>query len=165
MDELQDTFRTNSSLAVAGVDDLVENGLIKARQPGFRSVVEVSDRSESAYLHIRRGTTWYGFRVACHEPFYPCAADYMQMIIPRNVTALDLDHYRAYFRQSITHGGKVVADPAEVEAMIAMETDRRQLASKAHRLSALARCEIRHRLNRIAHWTWELQNVASSNER
>lgn len=164
MDQLQDTFRTNFSLAVAAVDDLVENGLLRARQHGYRAIIELSDRSESAYLHIRRGTTWYGFRVACHEPFYPCSADYMQMIVPRNVADDDLNHYRAYFQRAITHGGKVVADPSEVEAMIAMETDRRQVTSKARRLSALACCEIRHRLNRIAHWTWELQNAAPPND-
>ncbi|MEM9355734.1 MAG: hypothetical protein AAGB04_05945 [Pseudomonadota bacterium] len=170
---------------------LVKSAGQEADQFADQVVIEHSDRSEAAYLHVQRGKTWFGYRIACHLPVYPCSADYQQIIVPRDADADVFANSVEFLRLAVRSHGQIVASPAEVSGFIKrveVERDKnltsttqaavkinkrrngrrpyhrprgsRRIQSKKSTagLSHLEKCQIRHRLNLIARWTYEFEN-------
>ncbi len=98
----------------SAIEQLLALGQSEAERFGFSFVVERSDRSEARYLYVRRHQTWFGYRIAGHEPFYNCSADYQQILLPEYATGDVLRRSLQYLKAAIRSGGNVVADPAEV---------------------------------------------------
>jgi hypothetical protein len=90
--------------------------VVEACRSGFEYRVESSSRSEAVYIKIRRGASWYGLRLASHEPYYRCSADYEQFLVPPTVVHVaELANLEARLIQAVRAGGCVVADPIEVD--------------------------------------------------
>jgi hypothetical protein len=129
---------------------LLHFALEELRQLRLDHLVEESDRSEAKYLYVRREYAWFGYRIACHEPFHVCSEDYFQILVPWRTVRNVLEHAQKYFARALREGGTVVADPAEVHTFIqGIEAER------CRRLSSRDKCAIRHRLNHIARWTFD----------
>jgi hypothetical protein len=122
------------------------------QQLQWQHVVESSDRSEAKYLYVRRDHAWFGYRIACHEPFHVCSKDYFQMLVPWRTWSNVLGHAQRFFARALRQADSVVADPSEVVAFI-----NRVEATTGSRVSSRDACLIRHRLNGIARWTYDEQ--------
>ena len=133
------------------IRSLLEFAACQLVDMGCEYVVESSDRSESRYLYVRRGDTWFGFRLACHIPVYPCSADYQQILIPRYPSKDVLAQCQRFFGRALQEAGNVVADPDEVLEEIA-------LAEETATVTADRASAIRHRLNYRARWVFDVEN-------
>ncbi len=133
----------------------------QAQRRQLELVVERSDRSESVYLHVRRAETWFGVRIACHLPVYPCSADYQQLIVPAVLDENCRRQAEAYVGHLVRRGGHAVADPEEVAEAIEQARLERlasldpALSRPFRELPAREQCAIRHRLNFRARWTYD----------
>ncbi len=184
-DEYASNARSTHSQTVL---QLVEVACDEAARSQSKVVVEHSDRSEAAYVHVCRQHTWFGYRIACHLPVYAYSADYQQIVVPREADQVTLSSSSAYLRHAIRTDGRVVADPEEVSELIELLEAKRaaearlprsaepmclkkepEMApeteatnSKRTKLSHLERCDVRHRLNRIARWAFEISQQRDS---
>ncbi len=93
-------------------------GEATAAEAGLRCETERSPNSESTYLHVQRGDTWYGIRLSCHEAAYDCCADYEQIHLGDPPTETRLQRCEEQVVRSVQSGGSVVANPAEVRIAI-----------------------------------------------
>ncbi|MFN3189487.1 MAG: hypothetical protein ACE361_03105 [Aureliella sp.] len=116
-------------------------------QHRFESVLERSDRSEARYLHVRRGHTWYGLRIASHFPAYPCSRDYWQIITSPTPTPTERSYYCVHIREKVRSGGNVVADPKQLQNEFARQHQ------PHYNLDAHAKAALRHRANLMAKWS------------
>lgn len=112
-----------------------------AAAQGWAVCCERSGLSEAVYVRVRRGSEWFGVRIASHAPVYDSSADYEQVLVPlevESVAAIPIAIERV--QNAVISGGWVVADPVEVDAAI--------------RVARLAR---RHgvRVKKAARTTWE----------
>ena len=167
--------KTQQNSVFDTVVELARSGVELARDRGWICIVERSDRSEATYLHVERDAGWFGYRIASHEPFYPCSATYEQILVPRIVNEESLNHYTVFLSESMSRAGKVVADPSEVQSAIAAAELRHADAVLTEdsnrsswrwcadervwvsRLSAHGCSRIRHRLNFLAQWCYDEQ--------
>jgi hypothetical protein len=127
---------------VTGVEEL-------ATRRRYELIVERSGGSEARYLHIRRGETWFGIRVAAHYPVYACSKDYFQVLLDDPPGIHVTRHTIGQVEDLAEKSMRVVADPSEVEIEL-------QRPSNLH-LSLREVAALRHRLNQRAKWTWDLQ--------
>ena len=107
-----------SQLRSPTVLKLVECARCEAEQIKYKLVIEFSDRSEAAYLHLERNSTCFGYRLACHLPVYPCSTDYQQILVPWDAPATIHNHSARFLKRAMQIGGHVVANPAEVSECI-----------------------------------------------
>ena len=127
-----------------------------ARQAGWECLCEQSDRSEATYIKIRRGEIWFGVRIACHEPWYACSADYLQILVPPWVESIEqLAHAELRLCDAVRHGGLVIADPAEVEFALHQALTTIRGRSPEAVLSGATQSAVRTRLNFRARWTFD----------
>ena len=135
-----------------------------ARQAGWECHCEQSDRSEATYIKVRRGEFWFGVRIACHEPWYACSADYLQILVPLWVESIE--HLAdAEFRlcEAVRVGGLVIADPAEVDLALHHAQITIRASSPGAVLSGATQSAVRTRLNFRARWTFdEMQALRGS---
>lgn len=104
--------RTQATATVAAA------GEVAARDAGLTCLTERSPNSESTYLHLLRGETWFGIRISCHEAVYDCCTDYEQLSLTDRPTAEIASAAALRIARLVNDGGHVVADPGEVEQAI-----------------------------------------------
>lgn len=98
------------------IEYLTAVAVVDACRAGHEYRIERSSRSEATYIKVCRGGTWYGLRIASHLPYYRSSADYEQVLVPRAVeSAAELADAAAAVAAGVTTGGRVVADPSEVD--------------------------------------------------
>jgi hypothetical protein len=131
-----------------------------ARRAGWECLCEQSDRSEATYVKVRRGEFWFGVRIACHEPWYACSADYLQILVPLWVESIEqLADAELRLCEAVVQGGLVIADPTEVDLALhqALATIRER--SPGAVLSGASQSAVRTRLNFRARWTFDEMQV------
>ena len=127
-----------------------------ARQAGWERHCEQSDRSGATYVTARRGEFWFGVRIACHEPWYACSADYLQILVPAWVESIEqLTHAEARLCEAVLQGGLVIADPEEVELALHQALAAIRERSPGAVLSGATQSAVRARLNFRARWTFD----------
>ena len=136
------------------ISQLLEEARRFADSAGIPLLVERSVSSEAVYLKVDRGGYWFGIRIAAHPPAHLSSADCSQILI-HDGTVLSpqlLDQ----LRESLTTGGEVVADPAEVrEAILHAHLRRPGDAEFRPTPSAAEISALRHRLNQRAKWCYD----------
>lgn len=123
---------------------------------GWEFDVDQSDRSEAVYVKVKRGEFWFGTRIASHEPFYECSADYQQVLVPRwvdDVTVLAEAERRLI--EAVRDGGRVIADPQEISAALRQAWGEPRGRLSGLPLSGREQSLIRHRLNFRARWIYD----------
>lgn len=137
------------------IEHLVAIAELTASQAGLPFQLERSHPTEAVYLRVERGGYWFGLRIASHPPAYECSADFAQLFIP--YSDVSEDWVRDAIREVkafVQAGGRVVADPAEVQQ--AIERAFMESSWDRHRLPTTSQvCAIRHRLNFRARWTFD----------
>lgn len=143
------------------IQRLVEFASEATSRAGFVFHLERSHPTEAVYLRVHRGGHWFGLRIAAHTPAYECSADFAQLFVP----SFDVsdEWIREALRQVeafVQSGGRVVADPAEVQE--AIERAFMESSSERHRFPSTSQvCAIRHRLNFRARWTFDEEQALS----
>ena len=147
---------------IDAVDYLHKIAIEVAQADGFEFHTDQSNCSEAVYCTIRRGRYWYGIRIAAHEPAYVCSADYLQILVPPKVAELTtLSRAERQLRHAIRHGGRVVADPGEVNAALVAATETYFQQTGRIELPNSDACAIRHRLHFRARWIYDEEQTVS----
>ena len=143
-------------MQIESVPYLTGIAIEEARQAGWECHCEQSDRSEATYIKVRRGEFWFGVRIACHEPWYACSADYLQILVPPWVESIEqLAHAALRLCDAVTQGGLVIADPAEVDFALLQALAMIRERSPGAVLSGAMQSAVRTRLNFRARWTFD----------